>query len=140
LYEEGEGIGHRLRDPGHITHQLALDVRIGHPAQQGFEHREFQIEIRIRIDVVGQSMGHTPGGKVHHAQIKGVHLPVVPTMEVVVGHDHRPAEGHTRQDQSQKAVVFGTGNAQQVERHNETQVNELKEKYIFMYYKYNHKF
>jgi len=48
--------------------------------------------------VVGQGMGHSPGGEVHQTQVEGVHLPVVPTMEVVVGHDHRPAEGHTRQD------------------------------------------
>lgn len=47
-------------------------------------------------------------------------------MEVVVGDNHRPAQGHSSEDEGQEAVELGTGNRKQVECNDQAIVDELK--------------
>lgn len=128
LQEEGNGIGQRFCYPGNIAQRLALDVRIGHPTQQRLKHAQLQIHVGIWIDVMRHRMRDAPRAEVHHAQIEGVHLPIVATMEVIMRHDHRPAQSDTGENQCQETVIFGTSHSKQVGGQQDAQMNQLKSK------------
>lgn len=103
-------------------------MRIGHPAEQWLKHAQLQIHVGVGIDVVRYRMRDAPRANVHHAQIEGVHLPVVAAMEIVMRHDNRPAQSHAGEDQCQKAVIFSTSHGKQVGGQQDAQMNQLKSK------------